>query len=235
MNAPQKFLFNTSFELEDDAAPLPAGDEPARPEACLTVEDLERAREEGFARGREAGLEAAGTAREAELERSLAALQARLADLAERSEAMAAVNSQEILHLTVAMLRRLFPRLTAAHGVAEIEAVIRDCLHRVRDEPRLVVRVADSLLDEIERRVGVLASRSGFEGRIVFLSQDDLRPGDVLVEWADGGAERNGGAVWREIESVLSRVLVAGEEPAADRPASGVAIREPEAEAVVSA
>jgi len=230
MNAPQKFLFDTSFELEEGIAG-PAGrgtDAPAEP--SYSGADLEAARHESFAQGREAGLEAARAETEARIQRSLDALEAGLKGLAESAGTAATEQEQSMLRLNVAMLRRLFPRLMVEHGLAEIEAVVRDCLHRLRDEPRLVVRVADSLLDEIEKRVCALAARAGFEGRIVFLAQDDLEPGDVLVEWADGGAERNGEALWNEMELALSRVLGASAGPVVDPPAAANGQENAEAE-----
>jgi len=233
MNRLQKFLFETSFEAEDEAALKAGGGKQTPPAPSYTGRDLEQAREEGFARGRETGVESARAERDAEIKRSLAALGERLTQLAESADSAATRRGQDLLRLTVAMLQRLLPRLMAEHGVAEIEAVARDCFHRLRDEPRLVVRVADSLLDDVERRVTTLASRSGFEGRIVFLSQEDLRPGDVLVEWADGGAERNCGAIWKEIEVALSRALGGSAGPAVER--STATKVDSETDAVVSA
>lgn len=234
MNAPQKFLFDTSFEVEEDAAPDSGAEKPA-PAPSHTAEELAQAHEEGFARGREAGLEAARAERESETQNCLSALEGRLTELAGDIEAAAARREQDTLRLTVAMLRRLLPRLIAEYGVTEIEAVVRDCFHRLRDEPRLVVRVADSLLDEIERRVAALASRAGFEGRIVFLAQEDMRPGDVLVEWADGGAERKSDAIRQEIEVALSRALNGASRSGAQRPPMTNPDVDTDADTVVSA
>src|SRR3546814_7302027 len=50
-------------------------------------------------------------------------------------------------------------------------------------------------------------SRSGFEGKLVFLADERLKTGDLRVEWADGGAERNQKALWQEIDAVIARVL----------------------------
>src|SRR3546814_8811652 len=50
-------------------------------------------------------------------------------------------------------------------------------------------------------------SRSGFEGKLVFLADERLKTGDLRVEWADGGVERNQMALWQEIDAVIARVL----------------------------
>ena len=91
--------------------------------------------------------------------------------------------------------------------MAEIEAVIRDCLARLRDEVRIVIRVADAVLDAVNERVTALAATAGFEGKIVLIAQEDLQVGDVHVEWADGGAERDSESLWREIDAVVARAI----------------------------
>lgn len=56
-------------------------------------------------------------------------------------------------------------------------------------EPRLVIRVADTLLDAVKGRVESLAAAYGFQGRLIFLAEATLAPGDCLIEWPDGGIE----------------------------------------------
>ena len=63
-----------------------------------------------------------------------------------------------------------------------------------------------------------MAAQAGFEGKIVLLAQSDLQAGDVRVEWADGGAERDIGLLWREIDAIVERAV--GAAPAALRPAT---------------
>jgi flagellar assembly protein FliH len=113
----------------------------------------------------------------------------------------------EAIETALTIVRKLFPRLAKAHGMAEIEAVVGESLSRLRDEPRVVVRVADSLLDAVNERVKELAAKAGFEGRIVLIAQDDLQAGDIRVEWADGGAERDSGVLWHQIDDIIERVM----------------------------
>ncbi len=105
------------------------------------------------------------------------------------------------------LLRRLFPALTRRHGTKEIEAVIQDSLDRLRDEPRVVVRVADGRLDALKERIDALTAKAGFDGKVVLLADEEIADGDVRVEWADGGAERDSERLWREIEKAVQRAL----------------------------
>ncbi len=135
------------------------------------------------------------------------------------------------------VVRKLFPSLAQRHGLDEVEGLVAECLGRLRDEPRVVVRVADELLDPLKAHMDRLSEHSGFEGRVVLLADEGLSDSDVRVEWADGGAERDSGRLWREIDEILARALgptrqKAEPEHAVDAPAPAEdanAARPPEA------
>jgi flagellar assembly protein FliH len=231
MSMSQKFLFDTSFEMEDlDGAAMP-GRKPRAPK--FSEEDLEKARVEGFAAGTDRGQRDAMQTIEQQASQALSAIAGQLTGL---SQAQAQANerrTREALETALTIVRRLFPRLADRHGLAEIEAVVGDCLARLRDEPRIVIRVADSLLDRVEECVSRLVEQAGFEGKIVFLSQEGLNPGDVRVEWADGGAERNADQQWRDIDQLIARAIGPSQQPAEaaapapDPPANDQATPEP--------
>lgn len=204
MNQPQKFLFDTSFEAPADAS---AAAVEKRPVPTHTDDDLERARAEGFAAGREAGEREALQSLEHASTQALDRIATQLSALVENWAKAEEQQHQLALQLARTIARKLFPRMTDKHGPAEIEALINECLEHLREEPRVVVRVADRLLDTVKEKASALAARVGFEGRLVFLAEDSLGPGDVLVEWADGGAERQGERLWQQIDAAVDRAL----------------------------
>ena len=56
-----------------------------------------------------------------------------------------------------------------------------------------------------------MARERGFEGRIIVLGDDGMSPGDVRIEWADGGVVRDAGAVDEAVQRVLAgQRLLAG-------------------------
>ena len=205
MSMSDKYLFETSFEAED------LGGDTARPvrkppPPKFDQEDLDRARTEGQAAGKEAGTQEAMQSIEQQISQAVTAISEQMSGLSQAQVESNERRNSEALEVALSVVRKIFPCLAGNHGLAEVESVVRDCLERLREEPRIVIRVADSLLDQVETRIGELAARAGFEGRIVYLAQDDLNPGDVLVEWADGGAERNSEELWREIDRITARV-----------------------------
>lgn len=208
MKSTRKFLFDTSFDPQPAGAPAdPAATQAPPPEPSFTQAELEAARAEGFAAGREQGLKEAQASDQQATTRAIEAVGSSLASLlAEQSNALAA-HERNALAAAVTMVRKLFPRLAAGQGIGEIEQVIGQCLARLREEPRIVVRVADPLLDLLRERINDLALHAGFAGKVVLLAEESLAIDAVRVEWADGGAERNSEQIWQSIDGLLAHAL----------------------------
>jgi flagellar assembly protein FliH len=197
-----KFLFEYSFDER-------AAHDAAAPDAA-TVAKLEQLKAEidaAYARGHAAALAEAVAATDrrmadatARMAEQLAALEKSRADI-ERSMTDAAIG------LSIAVLRKLLPTLERQSALTEIEVVFADCLHRVLDEPRIVVRVPDDLLDPMKPRVDKAARQAGFQGKVVLLADEGLGASDCRIEWADGGAERKLERIWNEVEELVRRAL----------------------------
>ncbi len=224
MSAHKKFLFDMPFEVPEDDAFGPDG-QPVR-------KDLEAAREEGFAAGKQAGADEIRRSLEQQMVHALDAVSQQLVALCQAQIDAVDRQARETVETATVIVRKLFPKLANSHGLAEIEALVRECLERLREEPRIVIRVADQLLDEIESRIGALAARCGFDGKFVFLAQEEMEPSDVRIEWADGGAERDSKHLWRTIDEVINQMAGIAPKPPhdAELPAAIESNNEPTAE-----
>ncbi|SMF67641.1 flagellar assembly protein FliH [Tistlia consotensis] len=214
----RKFLFDTSFDPEvHRAEKRRAEPEPAAPPPpSFSEEELQAAREaarlEGYQLGREEALdEARGTA-EAAGAQAMALFAERMRQSLQQLDGRRDAALVEVLESAMTVLGKLFPALSERHGLGEIEALVRSCLERLHEEPRVVVRAPDALLDELRGRMDGLKLEAAYEGRVVLLADDDLGPGDARIEWADGGGERNGRRLWAEIEEILSHAVAASAE-----------------------
>ena len=213
MSMSAKFLFDTSFDPEDmDRSGMP-GQKPAKPK--FGEEDLEKARTDGFAAGKESGRQEVMQSIGQQISTALNAITGQLTGLSQAQVQASERQARNAVDAALTVMRKMFPHLASRHGLAEIESLVCDCLERLRTEPRIVIRVADSLLDQVEQRVSQLAARAGFDGKIVFLSQEGLHPGDIQVEWADGGAERDSDRLWHKIDQIITRTI-GPMQPAAD-------------------
>jgi len=163
------------------------------------------------------------------VEKTLQAAAGHLDALAQSHRQAAEEMIAEGLKVAVGIARKVVPELAQRNAMNEIEALVTDCLRHLAEEPRVVVRVHDQFLDGLQGRIDELAQLSAFPGSIVLIADDGLAAGDCRVEWADGGAERDGGRLWKEIDAAIGRSLAGASPPLAS---ASEAIEESTAEAV---
>jgi flagellar assembly protein FliH len=224
MSTTRKFLFETSFDEiqrrreelvpppEPEPEPLPEPEPP--PEPVFSSAELLRAHEDGYADGFAAGKAAAEAAAATRLAAALGAVEGGLARLLGEASASTEAGRREMIGIALAISRKLLPSFARRHGLAEIEEMVAGCIGELVDEPRLVVRVADAMLDAVAEKVEAVAAARGFSGKVVMLADPGLEPGDCRVEWADGGVERDVGRLWRDIDGIAARLPDAGRAPA---------------------
>ncbi|WP_193371031.1 FliH/SctL family protein [Pelagibius marinus] len=215
----EKYLFDTSFETEREReakarAAAEAEATAAPPAPTFSEEELEAARQAAFAEGKAAGLAEAEQSHAKRLADSVADLPPHFDRLAQELEQLETERRRGSLDAAVTVVRKIFPRLARDGGLEEIRAVVEACLERLRDEPRLLIRCADCDLDPLRERIESSTSRGSFEGKLVFLVDETIAAGDVRVEWADGGAERDQSGLWKEIDTIIARAMA----PAPPRP-----------------
>jgi len=191
MTEAKKFLFDTSF------------DEPTDDDGAAVREARAEAFEEGKAAGR---AEVEGSAEQLAAQ-AAQAIAARLGEIQASREALDGVLTDRATRAALAMMRKIVPGLIAKSGLDEVEALLRECFERLLDEPRIVVRVAESMLDPLQERIDRIATDAGFTGDMVLLSDGAMGPTDCRIEWADGGAERDAEAVWKDVETTINRWL----------------------------
>ena len=206
----RKFLFDVSF---DDAA---SGGSTAEPEVqeeapppppTYNEDELDAARAEAHASGYAAGETAERGRSERLAAEAVAALIGRLDVLADDISAISAAAERRATEIGLAVARKLVPDLLRREGAGEIEAVIRASMRDMFEEPRIVLRVSDGVLDLVKARADAIAGESGFDGRIVILAEEGMVDGDCRIEWADGGVERSAARLSAQIETAVNRAL----------------------------
>ena len=224
--AVHKFLFETSFDPDDmkrarevkarqaqeaaQAAKLAeqkmAAEPPPPPPADrFTEDDLTAAKATGYAEGEAAGRQAAQNSIDKRLAEVLSQIPQQLPGLIEAQKRADADLTKASVEIVMTIARKLLPELARRRGLAEIEAVVRACLADLMLEPRLVIRVADEMLDMVRARVDKMVADLGYEGAIVCMADPALGPADCRVDWADGGAERVSQRLWDEIDQTIGR------------------------------
>src|SRR6185312_4381696 len=105
------------------------------------------------------------------------------------------------------VIQKTVPALARKAPLAEVEALLADCLRESFDEPRVVLRVADALFENVQARLQSIAASTGVAGKLVLLADETLGPGDARVELSEGGAERDTRRLLRDFDGALSRAL----------------------------
>ncbi|MCH8488657.1 MAG: hypothetical protein LAT81_01840 [Oceanicaulis sp.] len=140
-------------------------------------------------------------------------MQAVLARMDAESEAMRA----DAVRLALAAARTIAGAALDRYGADTVEACAREALAELRAEPRLAVRVAPDLVEEIADRLDSEAARLGFEGAVVVRADEDVSGGDVVLEWRAGAVERTAADIEARLEDTARKWLAA---PAGDSGAS---------------
>ncbi len=213
MPAAKKFMFDTRFDEE------PRPEEPAEvveeePEAeeaeeapTFSQDDVNAARDEGFAAGRDQGVREAAGVTERMTAEALGAVGERLAELFRIQQETNTATAADAVAVAAAVVRKLFPDLSRRNALGEVERLIEDVMDTMMGEPRVTIRVDAELHTALEEHVAGLATRHGFEGQIDVVADPELPAGDCRIEWRNGGAERNSDALWQEIDLIVARNL----------------------------
>ncbi|CAO3379485.1 FliH/SctL family protein [Azospirillum argentinense] len=123
--------------------------------------------------------------------------------------ATSAQRSDQPVHITLAIVRKLMPELARRGGLMEVEGLVRACLTDLIDEPRLVVRVADDMVDAVREHLDQVIAARGFGAKLMVVGDSALTPGSCRIEWAEGGVERDTAGLLAQIERRMAGLLEA--------------------------
>jgi flagellar assembly protein FliH len=199
----RRFEFDVSFDAPQRVAvqpvepeppppePEPEPEPPPPPEPTFSQGELDAAYERGLTEGRQAG-EFEAMMR---IERRLADTIERLCHVlqdssADQARALAAIERQAA-NLSMLALRKLFPTLLDRAETGELEAMFAAAFEQALDEPRILVRAAPALIDELKPRLQALAERAGFDGKLSLVGDQRLSDTECRAEWSEGGVERD--------------------------------------------
>ncbi len=196
MSGARKFLFG-----EDFRGPTP--DEEALRAAAERAAQ-EAARQQAFANGVQEGRRQAA----AETERRLAESMERLcaeasARFATLDTAIVQVEDAALAYFD-ALARRIAGSALGRQPLAAVADAAREAFQHLRGVPHLVARVGTALVEDVETLLKRSGREHGFEGRIIVIGDEDLGPGDVRIEWADGGVARDRASFERALAAAVA-------------------------------
>jgi len=209
------FMFDYSFDdgadearqAAQDAARRAAEEAEANRPPTFTVEEMEAAKEEAYARGRQEGMDDAMAGIEQQVARTLDAVFSRLPKVFEQHKAWSREIETDAARLGIAVIRRLAPELVKEKELPEVEAVIREAFGFLTEQPKVMIRVSKDLEEALSGKVELMASRVGYEGQVVLVGDPELPVDDCRISWQAGAVERSLDDVWSQIDQIVGRVL----------------------------
>lgn len=221
----KKFMFDLDFDhptpKPDVAIQAVVEEAPPEPEPppppTFTEEELAIARDAAFEEGRQAGLSEAAEATERMIAQALGTIAGQIDTVFRQQEEANDANARTSARVGLAVAKKLLPAACVKYAFDEVAQVVEDVIGHILDEPRIIVRVGDGLVEPVRERLEAVARVHGFEGRVVVQAGERLAAGDCRVEWTDGGAERDQARLMQEIDAAVERSLAPPEAGFGDR------------------
>ena len=178
------------------------------PPPTFSEEELAAARQAGFLEGRNTGISEAQASLERRATDALDQVSRAIAQL-DRAQREGVVEMMRgALEVTHTITRKVLPEFVRRHGSDEIQALVRQVLETLIEEPRVVIRVPEDLVEALKPRIAQAGKATSFEGQLVVFGEPALGDGDCRVEWSSGGAERLIQQSFEQIAAVVGRALV---------------------------
>jgi flagellar assembly protein FliH len=203
----QKFTFERAFpDTANRIVPL------EQKEPTLTVAEHETLMSAAIANARIdafiEGKNAANDEETARLVRAMESVSMALDQLRYELSDIQAMASQEAIRFAHDIARKLAGKLLDNAPMTVIENVAREIFDDLRGQPHVAVRVAPDLIDLTKEKLSSIARERGFEGRLIVMGEPEIQPGDVRIEWADGGIIRDRALVEQTLTAGIERALM---------------------------
>jgi flagellar assembly protein FliH len=193
---PVKFKFDNVFG--SNGAPA---QQSTHARSSYSSEEVESIRKETFAQGKTDAEARSSAARAAAIG---AIAQAMLRMLGEVDKAVLS-SREESAEVVLHIARKIAGAALDAFPLKEVEALVGECLDKLHREPRIVVRVAEAVVEQLRADIDAMCEQHGFTGRVVVLDEKTLSGADCRIEWADGGIERDLTQIQAAIDEAAER------------------------------
>ena len=216
MPALKKFLFDTSFDTPVGRPEKPEEEkaneaEESQPEEEIpptySEEEVNAAREEGFAAGKKEGIAEAANATQHQIMELLKKMEGQYTKLFRIQNESNAATTRDATAVAVVVARKVLPDLNQRNALGEVERFAEMALEKVIKEPHVVMRVNPLIQGPLAERIDALIAGKEYAGQVKLMADDGIPLGDCRMEWRNGGAERNLAAKMREIDEIIERNL----------------------------
>lgn len=196
MTAARAYVFDTVFDAS--GAVLREG---ARART-YSHDDIEKARAEAYAAGRDDEANRAATA----TANALDAIAVAARDLAARHGQDRRATMADAARLALLAAQKAAGAALDHFGEARVAAALEEAFDAFVGAPRVVLRVAPAL-SEARARLEAIAGEHGFDGALVVRADPAVRIGDVIIDWGDGAIAHDSADAFARIEALVAENL----------------------------
>lgn len=220
-----KYLFNTMFDEGSEAALKKQSETLLRKQENDLAEDpptfseadLNSAKEIAFKQGVQEGKTEIMAGIEREISGALDTIALKIDVLISGHKKWSDSINEETIKFAYTIMKKLAPQLTQGSELPEIESTIRNALSFLDKQPKVTVQISNKLKGPLQEKILLMSSRAGFEGEIFLVDDPDIAIGDCKVNWDSGEMERSISNTWKQIDSIVERVIVNAEIPLPDK------------------
>jgi flagellar assembly protein FliH len=195
----RKYAFDTEFAA--DGAIL-------RETPRRTPEDIAKANEDAYERGKQDAL--------AQAERRVAAALEAIADAASGVLTRLDVESQamraEAARLAIVSARRIAGAALDAFGLERAQRAVEAAMDLLRHQPRLVVKLPPDIAEQLKPRIAAMCETHAYAAAVLVRADDALKAGEVVIDWSDGLIAMDPADAAKRIEQLIDAALAAPHE-----------------------
>ncbi len=205
--------------LETGVLPVP---DPAYLKRVYTAQQITEITAAAYAEGFKAGELAAINHAESECIGTVNEIAAQFENLLTQMDQQISILRAQSAQLAVTFSKCLTPAMLEREPYTEIEALFNSCIASLITEPRIVIRVNDSLVEQLKQRIDTASQKAAYQGRIVILGDPDAALAYCRIEWADGGVVFDAPALLADFEHRIANHLDVSRTPASSELTQGI-------------
>lgn len=206
MSAPQKYMFDNSFDKKEVVI------DPLEELKIKFNQKIETAKSQAFEEGRLAGKQEALDSIENQTKCALEALancETRLNT--SYQEALKKLEAKSV-EFGITAGSKLAAQLTQREPMPLLESFFKEAFQVLYDVPEVVANLNPSILEAVESASDKWKQEAGFKGNLSFIGNETLKPTDVDLSWQDGGIQRSVDELMQAISSAMTSYFTARDQ-----------------------
>lgn len=200
---PVKFDFGETF----DSLIVDEFDTAGSREKTWTEDEVSEERDEAFAKGIAQGRAEALSGLEQQIVDANSRILAKTQSFDSAITDATRIIEDDARQLALTVGRKIGSQLLMQMREEQIELLLADALALLTNEPHVVIRVNEDMVDSFKIRFDTIADERGYKGKLIILGEPDIDEADCRIEWADGGISRDTKQLDVELDKLVSQHL----------------------------